>query len=454
MKTAAPHAPAVKFLAEHWPAEGRRNKAYNHLSGGLLRSGLPPERVEAIIEALAQATDDEELSKRVGVVKTTAEKLEADKPVTGWPKLAEAIGKDGGKVVTEFRRLLGLTITMNDFAEAKRLPADLLLAEGVHDLDEGGIGFAYRDAAGKTAAVKTRKTLATNSYRWPKGQRPLAYGEHRLDDAVRAGYQVIVEGESDCLTLWRHGEPALGLPGADTVNKTLTIGHVGAVRKVYVVQEPDAGGETFIDQVRHRLGALGWQGELRRVYLEKFKDPSAMHVDDPDQFKERWRAALETADTLEVGIPATAAPTLPANPPWPDPLAPEAFHGLAGEVVRVIEPSSEADSAALLIQTLVGFGNLLGRTAHCVVEADKHHGNEFAVLVGRTSKARKGTSWGRVHGLLTDAEEEWASERVQTGLSSGEGLIWAVRDPIVKRERVKERGEPVRYHLLELSPKP
>jgi hypothetical protein len=421
-------------------------------AGGLLRSGLPVERVESIIETLTEATSDEEPAKRIALVRPTADKLQASKPASGWPKLALAIGKDGQKVVNEFRRLLGLTITPADFAAAKRLPVDFLAAEGMCGIAEGGVGFAYRDAAGRTITVKTRKTLATNSYRWPKGQKPLAYGEHRLEDALKAGYQVIVEGESDCLTLWFHGEPALGLPGADTVNKTLEIGHVGAVRKVYVVEEPDAGGETFIDAVRHRLGALGWRGQLRRVYLEKFKDPSAMHVDDPDQFKERWRSALEKADTLEVGISATDAPTLPADPPWPAPLAEEAYHGLAGEIVRVLEPSSEADPAALLIQIVVGFGNILGRTAHAVVEADKHYGNEFVVLAGKTGKGRKGTSWGRINRLLNAAEEEWATDRIQTGLSSGEGLIWAVRDPVEKMERVKERGEPVRYEKVEADP--
>src|SRR5262249_46738903 len=72
--------------------------------------------------------------------------------------------------------------------------------------------------------------------------------------------------------------------------------------------------------------------------------------------------------------------------------------------------------------------------------------------VGRTSKARKGTSWGNIESLYREAEEQWAAERVQTGLSSGEGLIWAVRDPIQKRERVKERGEPVHYEEVEADP--
>jgi hypothetical protein len=106
----------------------------------------------------------------------------------------------------------------------------------------------------------------------------------------------------------------------------------------------------------------------------------------------------------------------------------------------------------VLIQTLLGFGNLVGRNAYFMAEADKHFPNEFAVIVGRTSKARKGTSWGRVRRLLTQVEELWEQERVQSGLSSGEGVIWAVRDKIEKMERVKERGEPVRYESVVADP--
>jgi hypothetical protein len=124
---------------------------------------------------------------------------------------------------------------------------------------------------------------------------------------------------------------------------------------------------------------------------------------------------------------------------------------LAGEAVRVLEPASEADPAALLFQLLVGFGNVVGRSAHFAVEADQHFTNEYVVLVGRTSKARKGTSWGQCRRLLVPADETWAGDRIQSGLSSGEGVIWAVRDPIVKRERVRENGS-VRYEEVEADP--
>src|SRR5262249_24187952 len=121
-------------------------------------------------------------------------------------------------------------------------------------------------------------------------------------------------------------------------------------------------------------------------------------------------------------------PTAEADP-WPDPPAEEAYQGLAGEIVRRIEPASEADPAALLVQALGAFGNVIGREPHLVVEGDRHHTNEYVVIVGQTSKARKGTSWGRIKALFQEVEGDWATRHVVTGLSSGEGLLQAIRDP-------------------------
>jgi hypothetical protein len=114
---------------------------------------------------------------------------------------------------------------------------------------------------------------------------------------------------------------------------------------------------------------------------------------------------------------------------WPEPLLEEAYYGLAGEVVRTIEPHSEGDPAALLLQLLVVFGNVIGKGPHFRVEADRHALNLFAVLVGETSKSRKGSSWGHVRALVSKMDPAWGQSCIQTGLSSGEGLIYAVRDP-------------------------
>jgi len=117
-------------------------------------------------------------------------------------------------------------------------------------------------------------------------------------------------------------------------------------------------------------------------------------------------------------------------PEWPDPPAEGAFWGLAGAVVRLIEPSSEADPVAVLLQLLVGFGNAIGRGVFVIADGHRHHANEFVVTVGETSRARKGTAWRRVCPFLAPIDPAWAERKITSGLSSGEGLIWAIRDPI------------------------
>ena len=125
-------------------------------------------------------------------------------------------------------------------------------------------------------------------------------------------------------------------------------------------------------------------------------------------------------------------------PAWPAALDAAAFHGAAGEITRTIEPNTEADPAAILLQTLAAAGNLIGRGPHFRVEGDEHHANLFLLNVGDTSKGRKGTSWGQVRSLFEKVLDSWAQERVLSGLSSGEGLIWQVRDPIYVREKGQE----------------
>src|SRR5215831_12481042 len=121
-----------------------------------------------------------------------------------------------------------------------------------------------------------------------------------------------------------------------------------------------------------------------------------------------------------------------------------ARHGVAGKFTDLVAPHTEADPVALLVQFLAMFGNAIGRGPHVRAEADPHHTNLFVTLVGVTGKGRKGTSFGHAKERLAAVDSDWATNRIVTGLSSGEGLIWAVRDPIEKQERVG-RGDKARY---------
>lgn len=130
-----------------------------------------------------------------------------------------------------------------------------------------------------------------------------------------------------------------------------------------------------------------------------------------------------------VDISVPAGNSLLAPPAgWPAPPNPAVYHELLGEIVNRIAPHTEADPVAILSQLLVAFGAAVGRRAWFTVEATRHPPNEFMLLVGDSSRARKGSSWDHVHRLITQADPS-IEHRILTGLSSGEGLIFAVRDP-------------------------
>jgi hypothetical protein len=121
---------------------------------------------------------------------------------------------------------------------------------------------------------------------------------------------------------------------------------------------------------------------------------------------------------------------------WPV-MAAEAYYGLVGEIVRAIEPNTESDPAGLIVMFICEVGNVLGRGAHWKAEDDVHFCKINPLLVGETSKGRKGTAQGRIDKLMERVDPNWYRDCITTGLSSGEGLIHRIRDPI---EREKKDG--------------
>ena len=134
----------------------------------------------------------------------------------------------------------------------------------------------------------------------------------------------------------------------------------------------------------------------------------------------------------------------PDNDSWPAPPADAAFAGLAGEIVDVLAPSTEADPTAILVQLLVAAGSALGRHPHYRVGAARHGTNEFAILVGPSGSGRKGSSWDAVGAVVATVDEAFVTDRVAGGLSSGEGLIYHVRDG--------QHGPPCDPRLLVIEP--
>jgi Protein of unknown function (DUF3987) len=134
------------------------------------------------------------------------------------------------------------------------------------------------------------------------------------------------------------------------------------------------------------------------------------------------------------------------EPGWPEPMQDSAYHGLAGDFVRLVLPGTEADPAAVLLTFLIGAGSMIGRGPHYRVGPSYHGVNLFGVVVGDTAKARKGTATDVALDILKRADPLFAASRVVSGLSSGEGLINGVRDQREEDVAVKPKdGAPMHF---------
>jgi hypothetical protein len=259
------------------------------------------------------------------------------------------------------------------------------------------------------------------------GVRRVIYRLPRVvEQASRGGTIYIVEGERDVHALERAGAVATTCPmGAGKWRPEYNTALAGA--EVIIVADRDETGYEHAQQVARSAQAV--VKSVKVVEAAEGKD-AADHL--------RAGHGLDAFRTIEPAPSPSATATIEAA--WPDPLAPEAFHGPAGEFVNLVAPHSEADLPALLLQYLSAAGNLFGYGAHVQVEGDQHPARLFVALVGESSKGRKGTAWSRVRQVCAKVDPDW-TERIGGGLASGEGPLWAVRDEIVKTVPVKEKGK-------------
>jgi hypothetical protein len=171
--------------------------------------------------------------------------------------------------------------------------------------------------------------------------------------------------------------------------------------------------------------------ELYDAYVRYVKEEAPWGT--TEQFEMNRKLCMEAEKRFEVVTPSPAGQVLPPAPVKlpkvpPAPLGPAAFHGIMGDFVRLVEPQTEGDINALVVAFLTAFGCLFGRKPHHYVEDTRHGTNLFSVIVGESSKARKGTITGRVMNLLKLGDKEFHEKRVMKGLSSSEGLIYCIRD--------------------------
>lgn len=188
--------------------------------------------------------------------------------------------------------------TLAAYAETKKLPIEFLRSLGVREIANyqgaPGVRIPYFAADGTEAAVRFRISLNGKvRFRWRKGSRPCLYGAHRTAHLRDDGYVILVEGESDCHTCWLHEFPTLGLPGAGNWNEGRDAALLAGVPVIYVVVEPDKGG----DAVKAWLARSSIAPRARLVRMPpETKDPSDLYLANPAGFREAFQRALDDAE--------------------------------------------------------------------------------------------------------------------------------------------------------------
>jgi len=308
--------------------------------------------------------------------------------------------------------------------------------------------WGYTDAAGNPAfvvirwdATETRgkeiRPITQTEDGWVIGHHPTPRPLYRLPDLVEAERVVVVEGEKCADQAWKLGFVATtSASGAKAFDKSDWTPLAG--KDVFILPDRDEPGNEYAHGVAGILGKLNPPARVRIVPLPgNGGDDIVDFCENQDtateaDLKAQIEALMEKAPLVVPGEPKPQAPT--KKPESFPTLHDDAWPGILGEIRSELTGKTEADPNAVLLQLLAAFGNALGRGPHVPVERDRHAGNLFCVLVGSSAKGRKGTSLGLVRDLVAELDLAW-NGLWANGLSSGEGLIFPIRDP---RETSKE----------------
>ena len=194
---------------------------------------------------------------------------------------------------------------------------------------------------------------------------------------------------------------------------------------------------------RSRFRELAARVKAQREAREKAKADAAASVAGHDGQKAGEEKIPSLAAKLEQDFAGVTQPRDESQEasvkPYPK-LGEAAYYGVFGRTVEKIAPHTEADPAAILVQTMTMFGCKAGAKAHFRVEATDHYANLSHAWWGNRRVPGKGvllTMSGRRFPLI---DPDWVTNHMATGLHSGEGLIWNVRDPIFENRENKQTG--------------
>jgi hypothetical protein len=169
--------------------------------------------------------------------------------------------------------------------------------------------------------------------------------------------------------------------------------------------------------------------EIEPILLRMVHEECAAPIDESKvktcaQSMQNYAKGSPASKMILFPPPVAAQPTQPIiEKAMPDPLAIEAYHGVAGCHLRNIEKNSEAHPAGILALFLSGFGSIVGMDAYMRVEDNLHFPMVNIIVTGQSSRSRKDTAMGRALRPLKAADPLWAGECIKQGFSSGEAVV-------------------------------
>ena len=240
--------------------------------------------------------------------------------------------------------------TLEEYAFSKRLPVEFLKetcgASTGRDKDKKTfLKLPYFNEE-KTDPI-FRKRYAHKEFRWSWGSsgKLILYGDWRLPEIRKAGWAVLVEGESDTQTMWYLKFPTLGVPGASNF-KAKMVPKLQDL-KLYIHVEPDKGGETFLQKVTQVLREAEFIGEVYTWSCKGFgvKDPSQLFLekgageDGEKQVQDMINGALKGAKKLNLDDLADTIPEVIKGAPV-NLRQPEGWMYSEGGIRRIDEKTS------------------------------------------------------------------------------------------------------------------
>ena len=280
-----------------------------------------------------------------------------------------------------------------------------------------------------------------------KGIRRVPYRLPQLIAGVKSDRTVFVtEGEKDVGALVGLGLVATTCPGGADKWKPEFNEHFRGAR-IVVLPDNDVAGRAHGRDVAAQLFAVA--KEVRIIEL-----PDLPPKGDVSDWLSQGGTVAELKKLVKATGALTAAPVVDIAPAIPispmaeldddSPLASTptldsaALAGPLGALVHLIEQHTESHPAGILFATLSAVGAWIGRSPYLLIDGTRHYCGLFAVLVGPTSDGRKGTTVRWARRIIRDLDVDFDRKNVAGGLSSGEGVIYRVRDGSLPAEGEKK----------------